>query len=89
MQALKNAGPNLTRESVVEGAEKIRDYCCITCLAPANLSPTDHRVSEGMWFERVVNGKWVRFTDEPVSYESTPGDVVACKGAGEPVYKVE
>lgn len=89
VQALKNAGPNLTRESVVEGAENIRDYCCISCLAPANLSPTDHRASEAMWFEQVKNGEWVRMTDVPVSYESTPGDVVACTGAGEPVYASE
>jgi branched-chain amino acid transport system substrate-binding protein len=87
VQALKNAGPNLTRESVDAGAEQINGYCCIVCLAPANLSPTDHRVSEGMWFEQVVNGKWVRSTDTPVSYESTPSDVIACKNAGEPVYK--
>ena len=88
VQALKNAGPDLTRESIVEGAENIRDFCCLACLAPANLSPTDHRVSEGMWFERVENGQWVRFGDV-VSYESTPGEVVACKGAGEPVYAEE
>jgi len=88
VQALKNAGPNLTRESVVEGAENIRDYCCILCLGPANLSPTDHRVSEGMWLERVVDGQWVRFGD-PVNHESTPGKVVACKNVGEPVYKEE
>jgi ABC-type branched-subunit amino acid transport system substrate-binding protein len=88
VQALKNAGPDLTRESVVEGAESIRDYCCLSCLVPANLSPTDHRASETLWFERVENGKWVRFGD-PVSYESTPGKVVACKGAGEPVYAGE
>jgi len=30
----------------------------------------------------------VRFGDV-VSYESTPGEVVACKGAGEPVYAEE
>jgi branched-chain amino acid transport system substrate-binding protein len=88
VQALKNAGPDLTRESIVEGAESIRDYCCLACLAPANLSPTDHRVSETLWFERVENGKWVRF-GEPVSHESTPGEVVACKNAGEPVYAGE
>jgi hypothetical protein len=88
VQALKNAGPDLTRESIVEGAESIRDFCCLACLAPANLSPTDHRVSEGMWFERVENGQWVRFGDV-VSYESTPGKVVACKGEGEPVYAEE
>jgi hypothetical protein len=72
----------------VEGAESIRDFCCLGCLAPVNLSPTDHRASETLWFERVENGKWVRF-GEPVSYESTPGKVVACKGAGEPVYAGE
>jgi branched-chain amino acid transport system substrate-binding protein len=88
VQALKNAGPNLTRESIVEGAESIRDYCCLGCATPVNLSPTDHRASETVWFERVENGKWVRFGD-PMSYESTPGEVVACKGAGEPVYADE
>jgi ABC-type branched-subunit amino acid transport system substrate-binding protein len=88
VQALKNAGPNLTRESIVEGAESIRDYCCLGCATPVNLSPTDHRASETVWFERVENGKWVRFGD-PMSYESTPGEVVACKGAGEPVYAGE
>jgi len=88
VQALKNAGPNLTRESIVEGAESIRDYCCLACLVPVNLSPTDHRSSETLWFERVENGKWVRF-GQPVSHESTPGKVVACKGAGEPVYAGE
>jgi len=87
VQALKNAGPDLTRESVVDGAEQIRGYCCIVCLAPASLSPTDHRISEGMWFEQVVDGKWVRVTDTPISYESTLTDVIACKNAGEPVYK--
>jgi ABC-type branched-subunit amino acid transport system substrate-binding protein len=87
VQALKNAGQDLTRESVVDGAEQIRGYCCIVCLAPGSLSSTDHRLSEAMWYERVVNGKWVRFSDTPVSYESTPSDVIACKNAGEPVYK--
>jgi len=87
VQALKNAGPNLTRESVVDGAQQIRGYCCIVCLVPGSLSPTDHRLGETMWYERVVDGKWVRFGDTPVSYESTPGDVIACKNAGEPVYK--
>jgi ABC-type branched-subunit amino acid transport system substrate-binding protein len=84
VQALKNAGPNLTRESVVKGAEEIRDFCGMLALAPANLSSADHRPTETMWLERVENGKWVRFGD-PVSYESTPGKVIACKD-GEPVY---
>ena len=87
VQALKNAGQNLTRESVIDGAEQINGYCCMVCIAPGSLSPTDHRVSEAMWPERVVDGKWVRFTDTPISYESTPSDVIACRGVGEPVYK--
>jgi branched-chain amino acid transport system substrate-binding protein len=86
VQALKNAGPNLTRESLVDGAENIRDYCCLLCIGPVNLSPTDHRVAEGGWLERVVDGKWERF-GAPVNYESTPGDVYACTGTGQPIYK--
>jgi branched-chain amino acid transport system substrate-binding protein len=84
VQALKNAGPNLTRDSVVNGAEQIRGYCCIACIAPVNLSPTDHRPDEAEWPEQVINGKWVRASDTPISYESTPSDVSACEN-GEPV----
>jgi ABC-type branched-subunit amino acid transport system substrate-binding protein len=86
VQALKNAGPNLTRESVIDGAEQIRGYCCIACIAPASLSPTDHRVDEAEWPEQVVDGKWTRLSDTPVSYESTPSDVTRCEN-GEPVNK--
>jgi len=88
VKALENAGRNLTRESVVEGAEAIRDFCCTLCLAPSNLSATDHRPSEIELYTRVEGGKWVEF-GEPVSFESTPGKVVACKGLGEPVYADE
>ncbi len=86
VQALKNAGPNLTRQSVVDGAEQIRGYCCIACIAPVNLSPTDHRPDEAEWPEQVVDGKWERRSDTPISYESTPSDVTACEN-GEPVHK--
>lgn len=87
VKALENAGPNLTRESFVEGAEAIRDWCCSTCMAPVNLSPTDHRPIEIEVYTRVEDGKWVTFGD-PVNLESTPGKVIACKG-GEPVYASE
>ena len=85
VEALKNAGPNLTRESLIDGAEKIRDFCCLTCLAPTNLSPTDHEALETFSYEKAVNGKWQRFGDL-VSRESTPGGATTCKGPGEPVY---
>jgi ABC-type branched-subunit amino acid transport system substrate-binding protein len=85
VEALKNAGPNLTRESLEDGAEAIRDWCCSVCMVPVNLSPTDHRPFEIEVYNRVENGKWVAF-GEPVNFESTPGKAIACKNGGEPVY---
>jgi ABC-type branched-subunit amino acid transport system substrate-binding protein len=85
VKALENAGRDLTRESLIEGAENIRDFCCTFCLFPANLSPTDHRPSEMEVYNRVENGKWVTFGD-PVNFESTPGDAIGCEGKDKPVY---
>jgi branched-chain amino acid transport system substrate-binding protein len=70
VQALKNAGPDLTRESFVEGAEKICDWTCSMCLVPISLSPTDHRPYEIEVYARVENGVWKAF-GEPVNFEST------------------
>jgi len=88
VKTLENAGPNLTRESVVEGAEAIRDWCCTACLVPMNMSPTDHRPLEMELYTQVQGGKWVPIS-EPISFESTPGKVIGCKGMGEPVYAGE
>jgi len=88
VKSLENAGPNLTRDSLIEGAEAIRDWCCSVCVVPVNLSPTDHRPFEIEMLTRVENGKWVEF-GEPVNLESTPGKVIACKNGGEPVYAGE
>jgi len=85
VKALENAGPNLTRESLVEGAETIRDWCCSVCIVPVNLSPNDHRPFEMEVYTRVENGRWVEF-GEPVNLESTPGKVIGCKAGGAPVY---
>jgi len=88
VEALKNAGPNLTRESLEDGAEAIRDWCCSVCIVPVNLSPTDHRPFEIEVYNRVENGRWVAF-GEPVNFESTPGKAIGCKAGGEPVYAGE
>jgi len=88
VKSLENAGPDLTRESLVEGAEAIQDYCCTFCLFPVNLGPNDHRPSEMEVYNKVENGRWVPF-GEKVSFESTPGDVVACEGKDKPVYADE
>jgi ABC-type branched-subunit amino acid transport system substrate-binding protein len=88
VKALENAGPNLTRESLVEGTEAIRDYCCPTCRMPVNFSPNDHRPCEMEVDIRVENGRWVEF-GEPINFESTPGKVIGCKDVGEPIYAGE
>jgi len=88
VKSLENAGPNLTRDSLIEGAEAIRDWCCSLCLTPVNMSPTDHRPFEIEVYNRVENGKWVTF-GEPINFESTPGKVIGCKNGGEPVYAEE
>jgi len=88
VKGLENAGPDLTRESLVDGLESIRDWCCTACMVPVNMSPTDHRPMEMEFYIRMENGKWIPF-DDPVSFESTPGKVVGCKGLGEPIYASE
>jgi len=88
VKSLENAGPDLTRDSLIDGAEAIRDWCCTLCLTPVNMSPTDHRPFEIEVYNRVENGKWVTF-GEPVDFESTPGEVIGCKNGGEPVYAGE
>jgi len=88
VKALENAGRDLTRESLEDGAEAIRDWCCSVCVVPVNLSPTDHRPFEIEIYNRVEDGKWVEF-GAPVNYESTPGKVIGCKAGGEPVYADE
>jgi ABC-type branched-subunit amino acid transport system substrate-binding protein len=70
VEALKEAGPDLTRESFVEGAERICDFTCSICLVPVSLSPTDHRPYQIEVYNRVEGGVWRTFGD-PVSFEST------------------
>jgi branched-chain amino acid transport system substrate-binding protein len=88
VKSLENAGPNLTRDSLEDGAEAIKDWCCSVCMVPVNLSPTDHRPFEIEVYDRVEGGKWVAF-GEPINFESTPGKVIACRAGGEPVYDGE
>jgi len=70
VEALKKAGPDLTRESFVEGAEKVCDFTCSVCMVPVSLSPTDHRPYQMEVYTRVEGGVWKAF-GEPVSFEST------------------
>jgi branched-chain amino acid transport system substrate-binding protein len=72
VETLKTAGQDLNRRSVIEAAESVRDFTCSLCLAPINLSPTDHRPIEAFSFARAEGTSWVVFGDL-VSYESTDG----------------
>jgi ABC-type branched-subunit amino acid transport system substrate-binding protein len=63
VEGLKNAGPDLTRESFVQGLESIKQYQCSVCLAPITLSATDHRPLEIERYIKAVDGKWQTFGD--------------------------
>ena len=70
VEGLRRAGPDLTRDSLIDALETIRGVQCDVCLAPVSLSPTDHRPAEIETYVRVVGGKWVPF-GAPVDFEST------------------
>jgi branched-chain amino acid transport system substrate-binding protein len=70
VESLKRAGPDLTREKLVDAAETIRDWMCSVCMTPINMSPTDHRPFEVEVYNKVEGGKWVAF-GEPVDFETT------------------
>lgn len=70
VEALKNAGADLTRDSFVEGAEKICNFSTLAGLVPLSLSPSDHRPYQIEVYARAENGVWVSF-GEPVNFEST------------------
>jgi len=72
---LKMAGPDLTRDSFLDAAESLCKWSSPIGVAPASLSPTDHRYSQ---IERFVKAagtdadtfKWEFFGDD-ISFEST------------------
>jgi branched-chain amino acid transport system substrate-binding protein len=43
---LKQAGPNLTRESFLDAAESVCEFLCSTCMVPTSVQPDDHRPTE-------------------------------------------
>jgi len=76
---LQDAGPDLTREKMLDAAEALCGWTPSTGVATINLSPTDHRPNE---VESYVRATVDRSTDPPtftwqlfgdfVSFESTP-----------------
>ncbi len=75
---LKQAGPDLTRESFIAAAEDVCDYMTELSLIPSSSSPTDHSFTEAEIFvkgtvDRTVNPPvfhWVPFGNA-IGFEST------------------
>jgi branched-chain amino acid transport system substrate-binding protein len=68
VQALKNAGKDLTADSFVGGMEKIKDWHDIFGSPPMTFSATKHQGSNESFLCVVKNGKWVPVSMTPVGY---------------------
>jgi len=71
VEAIRRAGPDLTREGLIDALESIKGFQCSLCFAPISFSPTDHRPFEIETYVRLEGGRWVPFGDL-VDFESTP-----------------
>jgi branched-chain amino acid transport system substrate-binding protein len=68
VQALKNAGKDLTVDSFVAGMESIKDWHDIFGSPPMSFSPTKHQGSNESFLCVVKDGHWVPVTTTPVGY---------------------
>ena len=66
VQALENAGPDLTHESLIAGMEAITDHTDIFGYH-MGFGPDDHKGVESSALSTVVDGRW-QTTEESVSY---------------------
>ena len=68
VQALKNAGKDLTADSFVTGMESIKDWHDIFGSPPMTFSPTKHQGSNESFLCVVKGGHWVPVSNTPVGY---------------------
>ena len=68
VETLRIAGQDLTRESLVQAAESIKDWQCSVCLFPLSLGPDDHDPAQGAAIGKYQGGKVVP-TDFAFSWE--------------------
>ncbi|MCL8209131.1 MAG: ABC transporter substrate-binding protein [Actinomycetia bacterium] len=66
VEGLKLAGKNLTRQTFIQGLEKIHNFTDTLAAGPINYSPTEHWGFDGLFFVQWVNqnGQWV---EKPVT----------------------
>jgi hypothetical protein len=78
VHVLRQAGPDLTRESFLDAAESMCEFQCSACMVPSTMSPTDHRPTEVEVYLRATvdrstdppTFRWEPF-GEPFGFEST------------------
>lgn len=63
-EGLKNAGPNLTVETLIQGMEKIKGFRHIFGGPSISFTPTNHKGMQGSQLFRVEQGRWVPFGNE-------------------------
>ena len=68
VQALKNAGKDLTVDSFVSGMESVKDWHDIFGSPPMSFSPTKHQGSSESFLCVVKGGHWVPVSTTPVGY---------------------
>jgi len=64
---MRNAGRNLSADSLVAGLEQIRDYRNMFGTPPISFSPGDHLASRRTFLAQIQKGRWVALTD-PMHY---------------------
>ena len=75
---LKQTGPDLTREALLDAVGSLCEYMCSTCLVGASTSPTDHRLVDAEILARATidrstdppTFRWEPF-GEPIDFEGT------------------
>lgn len=68
VEALRRAGPALTRASLLRAVESIRGFRCSLCLVPAEMSEADHVPFEGVMMMQARGGRWVYLEDEAAGH---------------------
>lgn len=68
VETLRIAGADLTRDSLVEAAESIRDFKCTVCLFPLTLGADDHDPGQAVAIGKFQGGQVV-ITDTAYSWE--------------------
>lgn len=68
VQALKNAGPDLTVDSFIAGMEKIKDYHDAFGSPPMTFGPDRHQGSNQSFLSVVRDGHWEQAVKAPLGY---------------------